>query len=103
MDLLQFREMFTAAVPAWGAMQVAFSAKYLGVYVGPDKGIRSWQSPFAKFLSRAQQWGALGLGLHMTIRAYATHMASVLFFVCQLEATPTTSMTLRLEHAADFL
>jgi len=88
-DLLQFREMLTAAVPAWGAMQVAFSAKYLGVYVGPDKGTRSWHSPFAKFLSRAQQWGALGLGLHMTIRAYATYMVSVLLFVCQLEAIPT--------------
>ena len=81
--------MLTAAVPAWGAMQVAFGAKYLGVYVGPDKGTRSWHSPFAKFLSRAQQWGALGLGLHMTIRAYATYMVSVLLFVGQLEAIPT--------------
>ena len=89
LDLLRFREMLTAAVPAWGAMQVAFSAKYLGVYVGPDKGTRSWHSPFAKFLSRAQQWGALGLGLHMTIRAYATYMVSVLLFVGQLEAIPT--------------
>ena len=54
-DLLQFRETLATAVPAWGATQVAFGAKYLGVYVGLDKGTRSWHSPFAKFLSRAQQ------------------------------------------------
>ena len=68
-DLVEFRSLLTAAVPSWGAMQVSFAAKYLGVCVGPDKGTRSWTAPIRKYLDRPQQWGRLDLGLHMSIRA----------------------------------
>jgi len=87
-DLVEFRSLLTAAVPSWGAMQVSFAAKYLGVFVGPDKGTRSWTAPIRKYLDRAQQWGRLGLGLHMSIRAYSTYILSVLMFVGQLEPLP---------------
>ena len=87
-DLVEFRSLLTAAVPSWGAMQVSFAAKYLGFFVGPDKGTRSWTAPIRKYLDRAQQWGKLGLGLHMSIRAYSTYILSVLMFVGQLEPLP---------------
>ena len=69
-------------------MQLAMVAKYLGVFVGPEKGTKSWDSPIAKFLKRSAQWGSLGLGLSMSIRAYATYISSVLLFVAQFEALP---------------
>ena len=64
------------------------AAKYLGVFVGPEKGTKSWDSPIAKFLKRSAQWGSLGLGLSMSIRAYATYISSVLLVVAQFEALP---------------
>ena len=32
-DLVEFRSLLTAAAPSWGAMQVSFAAKYLGVFL----------------------------------------------------------------------
>ena len=98
-------------VPEWGGMQLAMAAKYLGVFVGPEKGTKSWDSPIANFLKRSAQWGSLGLGLSMTIRAYATYISSVLLFVAQFEALPDDSSKIEAQaclrlfsrpHALDF-
>ena len=87
-DLLEFRSLLARAVPEWGGIQVATAAKYLGIFVGPGKGRQSWEGPLAKYLQRASQWGALGLGLSMTLRAYAIYIATVLLFVAQFEEMP---------------
>ena len=48
----------------------------------------SWEAPIAKYLKRAAQWGKMGLGMHMTLRAYKIYVASVLMFVAQFEEAP---------------
>ena len=75
-------------VPDWSAVTLAFAAKYLGVFVGPGKKNMSWEAPIAKYLKRAAQWGKMGLGMHMTLRAYKIYVASVLMFVAQFEEAP---------------
>ena len=73
-DLLEFRSLLARAEPEWRGIQVATAAKYLGIFVGPGKGRQSWEGPLAKYFQRASQWGALGLGLSMTLRAYAIYV-----------------------------
>jgi len=86
--LLDFRARLTAAVPHWAGMSVEEHTRYLGVSLGPGRKTSSWTDPFAKFLKRASSWGALGLGLFMTLKAYSVYMATVLLFVGQLEDVP---------------
>ena len=89
-DLLALRAELSRIVPDWGALAVLATAKYLGFFVGPGKHEKSWGSPLDKYAARATLWGALGLGLHMTLRAYRIYAASVLLFVAQLEDLPST-------------
>jgi len=86
--LLDFRARLTAAVPHWAGVFVEEHTRYLGVNLGPGRKTSSWTDPFAKFLKRASSWGALGLGLFMTLKAYSVYMATVLLFVGQLEDVP---------------
>ena len=78
---MDFRARLTAAVPHWAGMFVEEHTRYLGVKLGPGRKTSSWVNPFAKFLKRASSWGALGLGLFMTLKAYSVYMATVLLFV----------------------
>ena len=44
---VQVRERLQQGSPLWGAMAIADSAKYLGFVVGPGRGEKSWDAPFA--------------------------------------------------------
>ncbi len=74
--------------PDWGGVTVAGAAKYLGFYVGPDRGTQSWNGPLLKYLNRAKTWGKLGLGMLLTLQSYQVYISSVLQFVAQLEPLP---------------
>ena len=87
-DLAAARTSIAAVVPGWAGTEVATAAKYLGVYVGPGRQDASWQAPLAKYLARAELWGKLGVGLHLSLQAYRVYIASVLLFVGQFEALP---------------
>ena len=93
LDLYEDAEVRSAVgrgAPGWSGLVIASSAKYLGFYVGPGRGEHSWEAPMRKFLDRAQQWGNLGAGLLMTLKAFRVYVASVLLFVGQLEELPCT-------------
>ena len=82
------RALVHACAPGWGGLTIAEAAKYLGMYLGPGGRQLSWDAPIKKFLTRASQWGKLGVGLLMSIKAYRVYIASVLLFVGQLVPLP---------------
>ena len=57
------------------------AAKYLGFVLGPGARDLSWSKPLEKYVARSKLWGQAGLGLMLTMRAYATYIATVLLFV----------------------
>ena len=85
---LEIRSAVGQFAPGWSGLVIAAAAKYLGFYIGPGRGELSWEGPMEKFQNRAQQWGSLGAGLFMTLKAFRVYIASVLLFVGQLEELP---------------
>ena len=88
-DLELTRAAVARTAPGWAGVEVATSAKYLGVYVDYGREENSWRAPLRKFLDRAQQWGRLGVGLQLSLNAYSVYMSFVLLFVGQLEELPS--------------
>jgi hypothetical protein len=84
----EVRDQVPARAPLWGGVEITNHAKYLGVFVGPGKGERSWAGPLKKFQTRATEWGKLGLGMLLTLQAYQVYINSVLQFVAQFEDLP---------------
>ncbi|CAK0869911.1 unnamed protein product, partial [Prorocentrum cordatum] len=76
------------ACPGWAGMRVAYRAKYLGFYLGPDRGHRAYEAPLRKFRERAKAWGEVGAGLLYTLTAYAVYVLPVLAYVAQLDSPP---------------
>ena len=87
-DILELRRIISLITAGWRGISIADCAKYLGFFVGPGKKRLSWTKPVGKFLERSAAWGSLGLGLHMSLRAFRCYIASVLLFVAQLEHLP---------------
>ncbi|CAK0886297.1 unnamed protein product [Prorocentrum cordatum] len=85
---LDFRRELATTVPQWGSLGVAGYAKYLGFYLGPDRGRRTWGAPVAKYAARARIWKHIGAGAFLAARAYDIFVASVLLLVAQLDAVP---------------
>ena len=59
--------------PSWAAVEIAWSAKYLGMYIGPDRGTRSWARPCEKFRERVLALASLHLGMRMSTEYSAAH------------------------------
>ena len=72
----------------WAATSIQGSGKYLGFHIGPLAGSMSWEAPLQKYLKAAKEWGALGLGLHLSTLAYGIYILPVLSFVAQLSNPP---------------
>ena len=72
----------------WRGFNIASAGKYLGVWVGPDAGNKSWNHCAAKYGSRCRYIKDLGLGMWMTVALYDSLAASVLQFVAQMMAPP---------------
>ncbi len=56
--------------------------------MGPEARERAWAKAFDKVAKMAAAWGALGLGLYFSTLAYNVHVASVFYFLLQLERLP---------------
>ena len=64
------------------------AGKYLGVFIGPGKGTRSWTNPLAKYHARLREWPWSELGLHSAITIYNMYILPVLLYVAQVEVPP---------------
>ena len=87
-DPARAKEQARQHIPAWEQLHFDTSAKYLGFYLGPGRGNRSWDKPLKKYEDRAGYWGRAGGGLHATAVAYSIYILPVLSFVAQLEDPP---------------
>ena len=88
MDHVDVRQRVIARAPLWGAIGIADCAKYLGFYVGPGRGTRTWDTIMNKYLERAAIWSKLGAGFLHSMEAYKVFIASVIMFCAQLDALP---------------
>ena len=87
-DLAAFGEDFKNLHPAWRNIHIEFKAKYLGFYLGPERGHTTYDKPLAKYRQRAKDWGAAAGGLALSTLAYAVYILPVILFVAQLDRLP---------------
>ena len=67
-----------------------FAGKYLGMYIGPEAGDKSWDSPLAKYVERCTYIKSLKLGLFFTICFYRMFAVSTLMFTSQFSRPPAS-------------
>ena len=79
------RRLITEVCPAWRDIGIDTCAKYLGFFIGPGAGERSWDKPLQKYGLRFALWSTMRLGMALNAIAYRPFVASVLSFVMQLE------------------
>ena len=87
---LQFGKKIAKHHPVWATMQVAHKAKYLGFFLGPDRGTHTFDKPISKLPQRAKYWSYTGCGPALTLMAYSVYILPVMLFVTQLDS-PTSS------------
>ena len=96
-DHVTFKADLSHHVPDWRNMTVASCGKYLGFYVGPGKGDKSWDGPCKKFIDRCQLWHDRPVGMHFHILAYNAFAITTLSYVAQLELPPSSATTAELQ------
>ena len=84
------RQLIIELCPLWRDISIGNSAKYLGFFIGPGAGERSWDKPLQKYTLRFHTWASMHLGLNLNLVAYKPFIASVLAFVMQLEPHPAS-------------
>ena len=84
--------------PFLASIAIAFAAKYLGVWVGPEGAPQAWQEGVAKYRARPRRWAAGFWGMTLMTRIYNTYVFSVLSFVAQFY--PPTEDVLETEREA---
>ena len=77
-----------AACPPWSDIEVARKGKYLGFWVGPEKGCIAWQDAGRKMVQRSDAWAWRELGLFYSTIVYNSYIASIPMFIAQLEPYP---------------
>lgn len=77
------RRIISNIVPEWSGVQVAFSAKYLGVHLGPRSAELMWTSALEKYESRVQVARGTGAGLFSAIMEYNTMCINTLSYLWQ--------------------
>ena len=89
LDLEGFRQSRDTWIPTWNTMPICGSGKYLGYWIGPDIGDKSWADPLQKYMGRCRAWSEQGMGLFYQVMVCNTFAMSTLSFVAQLEAVPS--------------
>eukprot|EP00975_Prorocentrum_lima_P048958 10243784-Prorocentrum_lima.AAC.1 len=62
------RQRFLALGHPFDKSIIARSAKYLGVFIGPDSIGVGWAEPLRKFQSAVRRWTCLPIGTHFTVK-----------------------------------
>lgn len=90
-DDAAIRRRVTDVAPALGGMQIACSAKYLGVQVGPGAAEVFWDAATRKYWSRLLDECQVHTGMADRIRRYARRVFPVLRYLLQFRA-PSPSL-----------
>ena len=84
--------------PALSRMQIAYAAKYLGVWLGPESRGMTWDGAMRKFVDCARRWSVGAWGLHFMARIYNIYVVSVLSYIAQFY--PPSAAVLAAERKA---
>jgi len=70
------------------AVDLSYSATYLGFGVGPGRGNSMWAKALNKYHKRIDLWSSSQIGLFYTARAFNTLSIPTLAFLGQLAEVP---------------
>ena len=68
-EIDKLREEIHEQVATWADFSISFTAKYLGIFLGPERKELSWDKPMKKVIDRAKTWGDIGGGQLISIQA----------------------------------
>ena len=94
----EHRRSVTESVPAWNDIQIATSAIYLGVRIGPGKEEREWETAALRLQAKLRGWQWNQIGLHFAATIYNIYVQSTLGFTAQV--ADHTAAIQQLEQAA---
>ena len=83
-DAKALKVHLTECTAFWRDIAVATCGKYLGFYVGPGAGNKSWEKPLAKYDKAVSYWSALRMGMFMNVLAHNVYIVTLLEYVAQL-------------------
>jgi len=75
-------------MPEWHAVDLSYSATYLGFGVGPGRDSSMWAKALDKYHKRIDLWSSTKIGLFYTARTYNTFSIPTLTFLGQLAEVP---------------
>ena len=89
-NITEAKQYILAVLPECAHMVFDYASIYLGIMLGPESELRSWEKPILKFLDRVLDWGRMKKGTFLGLRAYSTYCFSVLQFYAQFIRGPQT-------------
>jgi hypothetical protein len=84
----QVKDFLLELLPVWLRFKVADKALYLGLWVGPGSGDKSWDAAKAKYLKRVETLLSFKAGVWITCMLYRVFAMSSLTFVAQCKRIP---------------
>ena len=85
--------------PAWAGFQICDTAKYLGLYLGPQASKHQWKLPLDKFTNKYREMGRSGLPLGLVGPHFSSQILPVLGYIGQL-VPPPADFSYKELHAA---
>ena len=84
--------------PCLAGMTISYSAKYLGIWMGPEGYTLAWTEALEKFKKAVPRWTTAGWGLQLATLIYNVYLSSILGFVAQFY--PPTEEVIAAEQMA---
>ena len=86
-DIEEVTKIIENIVPAWKDVRIALCGKYLGVYLGPGSGDKSWAAALEKYKARVQVARKTGSGFLSSVLEYNTMCVTTLSYIGQFCTT----------------
>ena len=91
-EIGKVKEGLASLVSEWAAFDIVDCAIYLGIWLGPGAGCKTWDDPMSKYMVRCRTLRGLGLGLQASAYQYNMFCVSVLSYIWQLMAAPPQAL-----------
>ena len=85
----RIRSEITRVSPGFHGISIQDHGKYLGYFIGPGKGDKSWTAALNKAEKQVQAWDWAPLGLFYSASVWNTFIIPIMGFVAQLESPPS--------------
>eukprot|EP00973_Karenia_brevis_P046499 6449363-Karenia_brevis.AAC.1 len=75
-------------IPPWAEFNIAATAEYLGIWLGPGAAAHQWTAQIAKFLQRINVISDAGVAPSLAVKAYNLKAVTVMTYPAQFLAPP---------------